>query len=289
MRVRYGSPTVFSIVVVVLFVLALSPSLVLGQTGASLRDQCTPILDAEIQAKAASTTPGLASFPVVVHYMKHVDEASGPDSKARAAFPLDDVKKFFRVNGEFNKVWGATDPKVTFVLVGVETCTFKLGDGTSPPAVDNLMERIGEAYNMPSVVLANVRQDFKGLNLYLWENIEGEVGGFARSTAAIPKPSVWLAPDCVRGRFCDSKFAHEVGHFFGLCHVCTNVKPPESETNPSTCRQTCPAQGQANQRLLACEDNAPELMADRFGTKLQPCERSFAVDNAKRILTPAVH
>lgn len=294
MSVRPRRPlATISAAVVGVLLLALYPSLSLGQTGPSLRDQCTTIEDTDIRATAAGTTPSLTSFPVVVHYMKHVDEPTGSDSKARSAFPLNKVKAFFKANGDFNKVWAEDDPKVTFVLVGVETCIFKLGDGTSPLPDEGLMRQMGDAYNIQKVVLASGHeQRFKGLDLYLWTDIQGEVGGFARSAAAMKRPSVWLAPDCIRGNFCAREFAHEIGHFFGLCHVCTN-RTREGETTPGTCRQTCQPEGQANQSLDSCDLGErrliKRLMADLEGTDLSTCERGFAVGNAERILTSTDH
>jgi hypothetical protein len=111
-----------------------------------------------------------------------------------------------------------------------------------------------------------------------------QVGGFALSAAAVKRPSVWLAPDCRQARTgdCGKKFGHEVGHFFGLCHVCAVL---DGEINPATCRQTCPIEARARRRLDACDNrDAPRLMADQGGVDLDPCELSFAVDNATGIL-----
>lgn len=259
---------------------------------------CKPIEDAAIQATAGRTTPSLTTFPVVVHYMKHATEGGGPDdSVVRGLFPLDQVKAFFDEGGDFNRVWGKKHPKLVFVLVGVQTCPYRKLKGQRdseifPNARVEIMEDIGAAFNVETHTLANGPQRFTGLDLYLWAKIEGGFAGFARSAAATPHPSVWLAPDCrqTSPRFCDTKFAHEVGHFLGLCHVCTNA---DSEMNPTTCRQTCPLEARANRRLESCENPdsdkraqfKPQLMADQGGTKLEACELSFAVNNAKSILT----
>ena len=257
------------------------------------RNACREIDDADIQATAAETTPSLTHFPVVVHYMKHRSEGSGPDSVVGGMFPLSKLKSFFRENGEFNRVWWKKHQKVMFVLVRVETCTYSLGSGvTIPEASTPLMTRLGKDFNLDKVVLAGGLQEFRGLDLYLWAGItgQGQVAGFARSAAATKHPSIWLAPDCEQrgGGVCASKFGHEVGHFFGLCHLCALDPAGNPEKNPRTCGQTCPAAGRANTRLLACTDSdAPKLMADMDGIGLEPCELTFAVNNAMRIL--AVH
>jgi hypothetical protein len=266
----------------------------LGQVDRDQREKCTLIADTDIRASAARTTPSLTSFPVVVHYMKHQSEGSGPGSAARTAFPLNEVKAFFEEGGEFNRVWWKKHQKVMFVLVGVETCPYKLGEGVIPAASASLMKQIGAAYNVRKWALASGPQPFTGLDLYLWAGIQvsgqgDQVGGFALSAAALKRSSVWLAPDCrhVQNRNCDSKFGHEAGHFFGLCHVCAVL---EGEMNPDTCRQTCPIEAQAGKRLDTCATrDEPRLMADQGGIDLDPCELSFAVNNASSILASAGH
>lgn len=269
-----------------------------GQVDTDPRNDCNPILDPDIQATATSTTPSLTHFPVVVHYMKHRIEGAGPESAVSRVFPVRKLKSFFAEDGDFNRVWWKKHRKVMFVLVGVETCVYTLGSGARIPVADTaLMKRLGKAFNIREVVLANGRQPFAGLDLYLWAGIQGQgrggqVAGFARSAAAMKRPSVWLAPDCSDrgGSICASKFGHEVGHFFGLCHLCAADPASNPERNPSTCRQTCPAGGRAGTRLSMCKDpDAPKLMADQDGVDLEPCELAFAVSNATSILTPAVH
>jgi len=281
--------------VVAVLLLASHPASSLGQADGDQRKKCALIVDPDIQAVAARTTPSLTSFPVVVHYMKHESEGNGPDSAARTAFPLNEVKAFFEEGGEFNRVWWKKHQKVMFVLVGVDTCPYKLGEGVVPVASKKLMKQIGKAYNVGTWELANGPQPFTGLDLYLWVGIQGQgdqAGGFALSAAALKRPSVWLAPDCRSVRLgqqqdCDKKFGHEVGHFFGLCHVCATH---ERDMNPGTCRQTCPIEARAGKRLATCTTrDEPRLMADQGGVDLDPCELSFAVNNASSILASAGH
>jgi len=295
---RYASPrTALSAAVVAVLLLLVAPVPSAGQLATNSRQNCRPVFDAGIQATAAQTTPDLKHFPVVVHYMKHRIEGSGPDSAVSQVFPLDKLKNFFAANGDFNRVWWTKHRKVTFVLVGVETCTYSLetsGDLT-PMADTAVMRKLNRAFNQDHVVLAGGRQPFKGLDLYLWAGIvgqSGQVAGFARSTAALRQPSVWLAADCEQrgGSVCATKFGHEVGHFFGLCHLCVLDAVSKAEKNPKTCRQTCPPSGRANTQLPACTDaDAARLMVDQDGINLEPCELAFAVSNATKILNPAVH
>lgn len=297
MSIRYGSPrTAISIAVVAVLLLLVSPVPSPGQLDTDPRNNCRPVVDADIQATAAQTTPSLTHFPVVVHYMKHRIEGSGPDSAVSGVFPLHKLKSFFAEDGDFNRVWWTKHRKVMFVLVGVETCTYTLESGDRIPVADTrVMRRLNMAFNVREAVLANGRQPFKGLDLYLWAGIEGQPGpvaGFARSAAAMSRPSVWLAADCEQrgGSVCASKFGHEVGHFFGLCHLCALDPVANPETNPGTCRQTCPPTGRAGTRLPACTDaDARKLMSDQDEINLELCELTFAVSNATKILTPAVH
>lgn len=298
MSLRRGLPRIaISAAVVSALILLVRPTPSLGQLETNPRNNCEAIVDADVQATATRTTPSLTNFPVVVHYMKHKSEGSGSDSAVRGVFPLSKLKAFFAEDGDFNRVWWKKHQKVMFVLVGVETCTYALGGGASIPVANTaLMKQLGKAFNVPELVLANGRQKFVGLDLYLWAGIagqpSGQVAGFARSAAAMKHPSVWLAPDCEQrgGSICASKFGHEVGHFFGLCHLCALDPVANPEKNPGTCRQTCPPEGRAGTRLRGCEDpDAPKLMADQDGIGLEPCELTFAVSNATKILTPAVH
>ena len=296
MSIRHGFPKIaISAAMVSALLLLVHPAPSLG-VDTDPRNNCRPVVDADIQATAAQTTPSLKQFPVVVHYMKHRSEGSGPDSAVSGVFSLDKLKSFFADDGDFNRVWWKKHRKVMFVLVGVETCTYALVSGGRIPAASTpLMRDLGMAFNVREAVLANGRQPFTGLDLYLWAGIEGQPGpvaGFARSAAAMRRPSVWLAADCEQrgGSICASKFGHEVGHFFGLCHLCTIDPATNPEANPGTCRQTCPPEGRAGTRLPICKDpDAPKLMADQDGINLELCELTFAVNNAKRILTPGVH
>lgn len=267
-----------------------SPSL--GQVAVDSRSSCVAVADPKVQSNADQTTPGLTHFPVVVHYMKHSSEGAGPDSAVRRIYPVERLLGFFEEDGDFNRVWWKKHQKVMFVLVGVETCTYR-GD-LVPLASTALMRKLGDAVNMREIKLAGGTQPFRGLDLYLWAGLDGigSVAGFARSAAAMKHPSVWLSADCSQrgGSVCTSKFGHEVGHFFGLCHLCVLDPASNPETNPATCRQTCPDAGRAGTRLQACTDSdTGRLMADQEGIELEPCELSFAVGNATRILTPAVH
>jgi hypothetical protein len=288
------STRVLACAVVTIALLAIRPesSLPVGET--NKRNLCAPIVDHDVEQVAAQTTQSLTSFPVVVHYMKDARE-TGTMSVAEAFFPKEKLKKFFREDGEFNRVWWKNNnQKIKFVLVGLETCGYKAfwpDPGPVPasvPVSDSVMRQIGKDYNVVQYELANGSQPFRGLDLYIWPEIVGGFGGYARSSAAIKRPSVWLTRDCLVDSkpSCDSKFAHEVGHFFGLCHVCA-LRPPEKA--PGTCKQTCPSAVVAGKALPVCADSEKALMADNLGTKLKPCEVAFAVNNAMGVLAGAGH
>jgi hypothetical protein len=292
---RFGFAPAACVLVIEILLLSVRATPAFAQLGTDERDKCKTIADAGVKAAADQTTPALATFPVVVHYMKHATEGRGPEeSVARDLFPLDDVKTFFQENGQFNRVWGKKHRKVTFVLVGIETCTYS--GPKIPEATAAILDDKGRAYNGSHLRLANGKK-FQGLDLYVWAGIhlggtDIQVAGFSRSVAAVKHPAVWLGPDCRQGQsLCDTKFAHEVGHFFGLCHVCFATEP---EKNPDTCLQTCPLEARARQDLEPCDNPdpdkrakfKPQLMADQDGVDLQACELSFAVDNATKILNP---
>jgi len=302
----------------VLMALQPHPSAGLGEP--NHRDRCKPISDSEIETTAAQTTPSLTNFPVVVHYMKHDSEPAGQEPEiARARlFSLGTVKTFFSANGTFNRVWGQKNPKIQFVLVGVETCTYNLrlfpelarfAEESTVPNPDSLgkieglrfFSRVGRGYNVSTVTLANGSKPFRGLDLYLWPKIDN-ASGYARSSSATKFPAAWLGPDCKLDSSCDAMFAHEVAHFFGLCHVCSNdpandpalgpVTAAASQANPRTCKQTCPLSAKPDIPLRPCkkdgnDDLRKALMADLGGTDLQDCEVSFVVSSAAARLTSA--
>jgi hypothetical protein len=155
----------FAAAAVAVLILAFHPPPSLGETDKDQREKCSLIPDAEIQAAAERTTPSLTTFPVVVHYMKHQSEPAGREPAALRAFPLADVKAFFDEDGEFNRVWWKKHEKVMFVLVGAETCPYKLGAGVIPVAGAKLMKQIGAAYNVRTWTLAGGSLTFTGLDL----------------------------------------------------------------------------------------------------------------------------
>lgn len=286
-----------AVAVAALVVIQAEPSLALGDS--NKRNLCTPIIDLDVQQAAEQSTPSLTSFPVFVHYMKDTREASGTGSVAQVMFNKDQIKEFFAEEGDFNKVWWAGQRKIKFVLVGVDVCPF---DPVEPdaglgsiPAKPNVMRRFGDNYNVRQYGSPAALKPFRGLDLYLWPQIDdpvggAPVGGFARSSAAMKRPSVWLGPVCVRdvAKACVSMFAHEVAHFFGLCHVCTQQS---GGGNPATCQQTCPLSARPGP-LKTCDPDDPDksaLMADNGGVKLEPCEVTFAVGKALGVLAGAGH
>lgn len=315
---RHGSS--FSVVVgaglAALLLVALQPDPSASHDEPTLRARCKPISDSEIQATAALTTPNLTSFPVFVHYMKHDSEPAGQEPEIAGTFPLGTLKTFFGANGTFNRVWGQKSPKIQFVLVGVETCTYKLrlfpelvgfAEESTVPNPESLgkskglrfFNRVGRGYNVSMVTLANGSKPFRGLDLYLWPKIN-QASGYARSSSATKFAAAWLGPDCKPDSSCDAMFAHEVAHFFGLCHVCSNdpandpalgpVTAAASQMNPRTCKQACPLSAKPDIPLRPCKKDATDdltkaLMADGGGTDLQDCEVSFVVSNAAARLT----
>ena len=96
MSIRHrGSRATISVVMVSALLLLVQPIPSFGQLDTNPRNNCEAIVDADVQATATRTTPSLTNFPVVVHYMKHKSEGSGPGSAVSGIFPLSKLKAFF--------------------------------------------------------------------------------------------------------------------------------------------------------------------------------------------------
>jgi len=277
--------------------IALSPD-----TASAQENPCTALDDPDLAA-AAEQSPSLTSFPVIAHYMLH--EPSGKKPDGPDGFSQQRLKTFFAADGAFNKVWAAKG--IRFVLVGLNTCKYKrtsfpalqrfseqvqMPDPTSLQSMRTLFGQVGDIYNARDYKVGGATRPFLGLDLYLWVRIDG-AQGYALSGNTARPGAVWLDKECLGGgdHECERLFAHEAGHFFGLCHVCTLLR---AETNPTACDQHCPASAGAGRALPNCKDpgNVPatsnwsdaSLMADDAGTSLAACEVEFARTKAKSIL-----
>jgi len=191
------------------------------------------------------------AVPVVVTYMV---SNRLPRDDVSTVFTLDRMRKGFKPAGEFNRIWG---PKgITFALAKIRACQFTLDAsvnesiGIPDPDTGNFFQTLFiptlKAYNTRTLQIGGERVDFHGLDLYLWQKMRGYPGygvrpRFGLSEEKSQRPDepregraggIWMDSRCTKldnMDTCAGYFAHEVGHFLGLCHCCrlgTGEGPP---------------------------------------------------------------
>jgi hypothetical protein len=251
------------------------------------------------------------AIPVVVTYMKN---SRRPGDDVESKLPKARLKSGFEPGGEFNSVWS---PKgIKLVLVGLRTCSYTLGPmfETNPPRQDvpkpdasfePVFLTILRDHNTRTVKRGPQQVAFRGLDLYLWWNIAGFPGfgvrprfgrqneelGRGNEEPAQGRPgAIWMSKECVEQNSCTGTFAHEVGHFFGLCHCC------QSETETPRCinalrLEYCPGLGSRVPQRVSCTtaDIENRLMSatnphtDTNRRELKNCEVDTARDGARKV------
>lgn len=278
-------------------------------SGGSQRSHCTLDSDPGLAASAAAN-PDLNGFPVIVHYMQHEDyPEDDPSDPEVGGLSRETLKSYFAPNGKFNEIWApnASRPKgVQFVLVGIETCTYRLKrlnrnytereSMPSPNADPGLPSRVFRAFNTRTYQAGNESKPFHGLDLYVWWDIRDSTAGYGAAPRLRQSASgsfrlqrrggVWLDRDCLMEPdqdACARLFGHEAGHFFGLCHVCAMFTSPE--TAGPNCSTTCPTAVPPGQNLPTCASGETRVMAANWnGKDVQQCELDFATDYAAKLL-----
>jgi hypothetical protein len=130
-------------------------------------------------------------------------------------------------------------------------------------------------------MIGSVKKPFVGLDLYLWWNIQDSGKGFAtrwrRGDGG--RGAAWMDRDCLTENNCERVFAHEAGHFLGLCHVCAPEASPERAKSWCQC-------GLANHPLPTCPDAPPKAVMhpSASGTDFSPCEKGVIRTNAGKAL-----
>lgn len=183
------------------------------------------------------------TVPVMVTYMKN---SRRPGDDVETKLSKNRVRDGFARDGEFNIIWHPDG--IELALIGFRVCSYTLhGDFESNPpredvprpdvegAFDGVFLRVLYDHNTRTINRDAREVDFRGLDLYLWWDIAGypgfgvrprfgrseEVSGRGSDEPLLRRPgAVWMDKDCVEKRRCAGVLAHEVGHFFGLCHCC---------------------------------------------------------------------
>jgi hypothetical protein len=223
--------------------------------------------------------------PVTVHLMKYKNgKFAWDDTTLERDFSEPWLEKMFAARGVVNRVWSQAN--IRLALYRVEVCQYALEDLGFQPRRENeifppdagetgarLFRRVSETYN--DRVLG-------GLDLYLWWQV--------RQWAAYGLPhkpdrpgAVWLDRDCLGSTFtkgCDRLLAHEIGHFFNLCHSCKTIAEGAA---PVRCRVCIPD----NHEPPICTPGQGYLMHGTFdGVDLTRCETGEAVARARERTLP---
>lgn len=259
-----------------------------------------------------STSPG--TVPVMVTYMKN---SRRPGDDVETKLSKNRVRDGFTRDGEFNIIWR---PKgIELALIGFRVCSYALhGDfETDPPRADvpkpdvkdafeGVFLRVLHDHNTRTIKRDAREIDFRGLDFYLWWDIAGfpgfgvrprfgrseEVSGRGTDEPLLGRPgAVWMDKECVERDSCPGVLAHEVGHFFGLCHCC-HVATEDPKCINGLKPEYCPGLGlRAPERISCTIDRVQKrlMMAtnphnDRLRRELVDCEVKTAREGARKVL-----
>jgi hypothetical protein len=212
-------------------------------SGARAAGTAQPLLTATCRDVELASPPDPDVIPVVVTYMV---SQRRPQEDIRTIFTLEWIRKAFKPDGKFNLIWSPKD--IRFALAKVRTCEFTLDESVNesrgipdPDTGDyfgTLFIPTLKTYNTRTLQIGNKRVKFHGLDLYLWWKMRSYAGygvraRFGPSEEEPQRPpeqrqaragGIWMDKQCVKPNpsdaTCAGLFAHEAGHFLGLCHCC---------------------------------------------------------------------
>jgi hypothetical protein len=224
--------------------------------GAQEERPLTPTCDNVELESVGGPEPGV--IPVMVTYMVYNRRASEDIEIFSAKLGKERLRRGFAADGEFNRIWG---PKgIRFALAGFRTCRFDLSkaidpsdrnDPLAPPftgipnpdsdwkTFDGLFIGTLKLLNTKDIQVGGRKVTFRGMDLYFWWQMASYPGfgvrpRFGRANEESQRPNepwqgrqgaVWMGTPCatVTPDACAGYFAHEAGHFLGLCHCCHNA------------------------------------------------------------------
>jgi hypothetical protein len=253
------------------------------------------------------------TVPVVVTYMKN---SRRPGDDVETKLSKTRVREGFSRDGDFNSIWR---PKgIELALIGFRTCAYALSRSFDPdsqkPRVDvpkpdvsfDVFLRFLHDHNTRALNRDTREIEFRGLDLYLWWDIagfpgfavrprfgrDGEASGRGNDEPLFGRPgAIWMDKDCVDQGSCPGLLAHEVGHFFGLCHCChLEIEDPRCINGLKP--EYCSGLGHRAPERVSCttDDIQKRLMSATNGhtdprrRDLLDCEVRTALEGARKVL-----
>ena len=244
----------------------------------------------------ASGVPALDNIPVVVHALQHRDFPDDDILDAQKAFSLETIKGYFEPGGEFNKIWSANDTGLRFTLVRVERCRYRIPHTLAPHPVDqhdipqpsgrgrDWIHRATDRFNAKTYSMGGATKPFAGLDVYLVWSLRNASGYGARFKRAGDgkRGAIWVDRECLGdGNHCDRQFAHEVGHFLSLCHICMTQEALQGGEDPKPSARCECLDSRTPREDCTSEQKKCVMHPLADGTEFKGCEKLAVVKNAR--------
>jgi hypothetical protein len=244
----------------------------------------------------APGVPALDNIPVVVHALQHRDFPDDDILDAQKAFSLETIKGYFEPGGEFNKIWSANHTGLRFTLVRVERCRYRIPHTLAPNPEDqhdipqpggsglDWIKRAMDRLNARTYTVDGTPKPFAGLDVYLAWSLRNASGYGARfkRPGDRKRGAILVDRECLgSGNHCDRQFAHEVGHFLSLCHVCVTQAELQGGEKRKP-RTWCECLDAHTPREDCTSDQQKCVMHPLAeGTEFKSCEKVAVVKNAR--------
>jgi hypothetical protein len=264
-----------------------------------------------------ATLPPRDVVPVVVSYMQN---SRRPDDDVTKRLSQERLRRAFEPSGEFNAVWSAHG--IRFALAGFRTCRYTLDPSQDRPEarpdipdpelnLTGVFLKVLQDNNTRAVKVGPDTVAFRGVDLYVWWDIQHRSGygvrpRFGKTNEESGRRDelkngrvggIWIGARCGevspdhQKDTCAGVFAHEAGHFLGLCHCCHQVVERGNSPvcfnyiRPSYCPGLGPSSGvdcgvDDESRLMS----ATNLFTSPVKLQVKDCEKDAALLGKEKVL-----